>query len=65
LEGLDAQRQIVDNFVLRIKSLLHLVLQLFSEFHEFNHRLLLELLDVLVLAFELGGSVILEGAELE
>ena len=27
----------------------HLILQLLSEFHELNHRLLLEFLDVLVL----------------
>lgn len=41
------------------------MLELLPEFHEFNHRLLLELLDVLVLLLQLPRAVVFECAKLQ
>ena len=65
LERFDALRQVVNYFVLRLESLVHLVLKLLAELHKFDHGVALELFDILVLLLQLTGAVVFEGSELE
>ena len=60
LESLDALGQTVDDFVLLVESLVHLILKSLSESHELSHCLLLEFFDVLVLHFKLLVAIIFE-----
>ena len=65
MESLDALRQAVNDLILSIETLFHLVLKAFSETHEFGHSLFLELFDVLVLLLQLLCCVVLECSELQ
>lgn len=65
LEGLDGEGEVVDDLVLGVEPLLHLVLKLLTELHEFDHGCLLELLHVLVLLLQLSSAIVLELPESE
>lgn len=65
MESLDALRQTVDDFVLRVETLLHLILEALSESHKLGHSFPLELFDIFVLFFKLTVSCVLEGTELQ
>lgn len=65
LESLDALRQTVDDFVLRVETLLHFILEAFSESHELSHGLPLKLFDIFVLFFKLTVSCVLKCTKLQ
>ena len=63
LEGLDAQTQVVEDFVLVFEASGHLVLQGLAQDQELAESLLLEALNVLVLAIQLPQRIVLELAQ--
>lgn len=63
LEGLDAQTQVVEDFVLVFEASGHLVLQGLAQDQELTESLLLEALNVLVLAIQLPQRIVLELAQ--
>ena len=63
LEGLDAQTQVVEDFVLVFEASGHLVLQGLTQDQELAESLLLEALNVLVLAIQLPQRIVLELAQ--
>jgi hypothetical protein len=63
LEGLDRQREVVQDFVLILKSESHFVFELFPKSQELCKRLLLESFDVLMLLIELAKSTIFKFSE--
>jgi hypothetical protein len=65
LESLDAQAQVVQDFVLVLEAISHFIFKLLSKNKEFAEGLPLERLYVLVLFVELPEGLVLETAQTE
>jgi hypothetical protein len=65
LECFHALREVVNDLILIVEAVVHLVLEAFAKAGKFCHRFALELLNVFVLPFELASAVVLKLTKLK
>jgi hypothetical protein len=64
LESLHALRQVINNLILRLETLIHFVFQLLSKSGELSHGFPLELFNILMLPLKLARAFVFEHSQL-